>query len=71
MALQMHPNVMPLFGQAQVAARGRNPVLMLGANHTLISYNAWMHTTLGYRALGVLQSHGGWHKSHLAGHKAR
>ena len=44
MALQLHPNVQPLFGNAQVVARGRNPVLMCGVNHTLHSYNAWMAT---------------------------
>ena len=48
MALQLHPNVVLLFGQAQVAARGRNPVLMLGANHSLINYNAWMHTVQAF-----------------------
>ena len=43
--LQLHPNVAPLFGQAQVAARGPNPQLMCDQGHTLVSYNAnWITT---------------------------
>ena len=43
--LQLHPNVAPLFGQAQVAARGPNPQLMCDQGHTLCSYNAnWITT---------------------------
>ena len=43
--LQLHPNVAPLFGQAQVAARGPNPQLMCDQGHTLLGYNAnWFNT---------------------------
>ena len=38
--LQLHPNVAPLFGQAQVTARGPNPQLMCDPGHTLHGYNA-------------------------------
>ena len=43
--LQLHPNVAPLFGQAQVVARGPNPQLMCDQGHTLASYNANWFTT--------------------------
>ena len=43
--LQLHPNVAPLFGQAQVTARGPNPQLMCDQGHTLASYNANWFTT--------------------------
>ena len=43
--LQLHPNVAPLFGQAQVTARGPNPQLMCDPGHTLHGYNAnWFNT---------------------------
>ena len=43
--LQLHPNVAPLFGQAQVTARGPNPQLMCDQGHTLLGYNAnWFNT---------------------------
>ena len=40
--LQLHPNVVPLVGQAQVTARGSFPQLMVNPDHSLLKYAVWM-----------------------------